>query len=102
VEDNQHDPVRPWTHRRWKVDRGMHPRVVVVDENEHPIATTVHAAQGWHSGNPEADAALIALAPEMAEAILTFDPPEGSWSLPLWELREKLRALSTNAEEATR
>jgi len=34
---------------------------------------------------------------EMAEAILGFDPPEGAWSLPLLQLREKLRAIGADA-----
>jgi hypothetical protein len=36
------------------------------------VAATESENHGWESGRPELDAALIALAPEMAEAILAW------------------------------
>ncbi len=83
----------PWTHKTWRVDRGMVPRVVVLDQNFNPVATTIHH-QDWSSKNPEADAALIELAPEMAEAILAWEDEQSIYGTGTDRLDEMLFAVA--------
>lgn len=69
----QQDQLQAWTPGPWRQD--LEPfHTIIVDGNSHPVATTVQDYQGWESPNPLADSKLIALAPEMAEALLWIVP----------------------------
>ena len=87
---------RPWTAGPWSAGASRSPFLnsdrEIYDEDEEHVATTFAVADGE----------LIALAPEMAEAILRWDDEPGTLHLDtealLIDLAEKLRAIGGNHE----
>lgn len=115
MQGNQHDPA--WTPGPWCVQRhGDHVGAVWTgtnpDTHGNPLAE-VHRPRGgfgttdWLAGSAYmrlADAHLVALAPEMAEAILAQEASCRSASNPCYceqsihDLADRLRALAADQE----
>lgn len=101
MEDNQHDPARPWTPGPWQDDPGDE-EFQGVYALHRPLTSVIEADRAAHECRP-ADLALIALAPEMAEAILAWhDDPRGHADMEhrarFEAVADKLRALTADQE----
>lgn len=91
----------PWTPGPWNIERGGHEFGEAVDRIGPVQTAATYADDAWLDvGEP--DAQLIALAPEMAEAILWHDENEGPDHSPRIEaMAERLRQIGVTKDEPT-